>query len=164
VYSDENRTWVDTSHQHHELQELPVQMTDPAHYTTRRTGFFTRHIRHLGRPTSRLVAQVESRRGPITVQHHVQDQLCVALVVHKAQGATSDVALVWGENLGAESGYTALTRGRVRNRVFIMAESNGGEHLPPEQRNPAQYLEQRLSAAARMPAATDARRGPVRVR
>jgi len=32
----------------------------------------------------------------------------------KQQGATWDVALVWGENLGAESGYTALTRGRHR--------------------------------------------------
>ena len=81
-----------------------------------------------------------------------------ALTVHKAQGATCDVALVWGENLAAESGYTALTRGRLRNRVFVMAESNGGEHLPPEQRDPAQYLAQRLSAAARMPAAIDARR------
>jgi hypothetical protein len=76
---------------------------------------------------------------------------------HKAQGATCDVALVWGENLRAESGYTALTRGRVRNRVFVMAESNGGEHHPPEQRDPAQYLAQRLLAAARRPAASDAR-------
>ena len=80
-----------------------------------------------------------------------------ALTIHKAQGATCDVALVWGENLGAESGYTALTRGRLRNRVFVMAESNGGEHLPPEQRDPAQYLAQRLLAAARRPAASDAR-------
>ena len=81
-----------------------------------------------------------------------------ALTVHKAQGATCDIALVWGESIGAESGYTALTRGRLRNRVFVMAESNGGEHLPPEQRDPAQYLAQRLSAAARKPAAADARR------
>ncbi len=80
-----------------------------------------------------------------------------ALTIHKAQGATCDVALVWGENLSAESGYTALTRGRLRNRVFVMAESNGGEHLPPEQRDPAQYLAQRLLAAARRPAASDAR-------
>jgi ATP-dependent exoDNAse (exonuclease V) alpha subunit len=87
-----------------------------------------------------------------------------ALTVHKAQGATCDVALVWGENLGAESGYTAMTRGRLRNRVFVMAEGNGGEHLPPEQRDPSQYLAQRFSAAARMPAAIDARHAPVRVR
>ena len=85
-----------------------------------------------------------------------------ALTVHKAQGATCDVALVWGENLGAESGYTALTRGRLRNRVFVMAETNGAEHLPHEQRDPAQHLAQRLSAAARMPAVIDARRGPMR--
>jgi ATP-dependent exoDNAse (exonuclease V) alpha subunit len=87
-----------------------------------------------------------------------------ALTVHKAQGATCDVALVWGENIGAESGYTALTRGRIRNRVFVMAESNGGEHVPPEYRDPAQHLAQRLSAAAMMPAAIDVRHTPVRVR
>jgi ATP-dependent exoDNAse (exonuclease V) alpha subunit len=87
-----------------------------------------------------------------------------ALTVHKAQGATCDVALVWGENLRAESGYTALTRGRIRNRVFVMAETNGAEHLPPEHRDPAQHLAQRLSAAARMPAAIDAQHAPVRVR
>ena len=81
-----------------------------------------------------------------------------ALTIHKAQGATCDVALVWGENLVAESGYTALTRGRLRNQMFVMVESNGSEHLPPEQRDPAQYLAQRLLAAARRPAATDARR------
>ena len=81
-----------------------------------------------------------------------------ALTIHKAQGATCDVALVWGENLGAESGYTAMTRGRLRNRVFVMAERSGGEHLPPEQRDPTQYLAQRLSATAKMPAAIDARR------
>gem|GEM_PF-3947407 len=66
--------------------------------------------------------------------------------------------------LRAESGYTALTRGRLRNRVFVMADSNGGEHLPPEQRDPAQYLAQRLSAATRMPAAIDARSAPARRR
>ena len=86
-----------------------------------------------------------------------------ALTVHKAQGATCDVALLWGENLGAESGYTALTRGRLRNRVFVMAESDGGEHLPPEQRYPAEYLAQKLSVATRRPAALDARKAPVRV-
>ncbi len=87
-----------------------------------------------------------------------------ALTVHKAQGATCDVALVWGENLGAESGYTALTRGRVRNRVFVIAETTGGEHLPPDQREPVQYLAQRLSAAAKGSAAVDPRQTPVRPR
>lgn len=38
-----------------------------------------------------------------------------ALTVHKALGATYDVALLYGdERLCAEAGYTALTRGRDR--------------------------------------------------
>ncbi len=100
-------------------------MTDTAHYTTRRKGFIAGHIRHLGRPASRLVAQVESRRGPITVQDHVQDQLCVALVVHKAQGMTCDEALLLGsESLFAEAGYTGLSRGRAHNHLYAVASSD----------------------------------------
>jgi ATP-dependent exoDNAse (exonuclease V) alpha subunit len=87
-----------------------------------------------------------------------------ALTVHKAQGTTCDIALVWGENLGGESGYTAMTRGRLRNRVFVMAESSGGEHLPPEHRDPGEYLARRFSNAVRMPAAIDARNAPARGR
>jgi ATP-dependent exoDNAse (exonuclease V) alpha subunit len=86
-----------------------------------------------------------------------------ALTVHKAQGATCDIALVWGETLRAESGYTALTRGRHQNRVFIMAESEGDEHLPPDARDPARHLAQRLAADTRRPAAIDTRRGPTRM-
>ena len=114
-------------------------MTDTAHYTTGRKGFIAGHIRHLGRPASRLVAQVESRRGPITVQDHVQDQLCVALVVHKAQGATCDVALVSAsDNLHAESGYTAMTRGRFRNHLYAVAAEGPDDPLSRVRRALAQ--------------------------
>ena len=109
-------------------------MTDTAHYTTRRKGFIAGHIRHLGRPASRLVAQVESRRGPITVQDHVQDQLCVALVVHKSQGVTCDRLFVLGDDtFTIEMGYTSLTRGRLSNQVYLVApEHEVGHGQAPE--------------------------------
>lgn len=49
-----------------------------------------------------------------------------ALTVHKAQGATYDVALFYGdEHLYAEAGYTALTRGRDRNQMYVLADADG---------------------------------------
>lgn len=86
-----------------------------------------------------------------------------AVTVHKAQGATCDVALLWGtDQLNAEAGYTALTRGRLRNRTFALAEDQSAEHLPPERRDPTEYMTQRLSASANHPAAITARRGRLR--
>ncbi len=80
-----------------------------------------------------------------------------AMTVHKAQGATCDVALLWGESLYAETGYTALTRGRCKNRVFAMSENQIVEHLPAETREPAKHMAQRFGASARTPAAIDSR-------
>jgi ATP-dependent exoDNAse (exonuclease V) alpha subunit len=52
-----------------------------------------------------------------------------ALTVHKAQGATYDVAILYGdEHLYAEAGYVALTRGRSENRVFVLSDT--GERDP----------------------------------
>ena len=45
------------------------------------------------------------------------------LTVHKAQGLTGDRAYVFGtDDLNAEAGYTALTRGRVENHLYIGTE------------------------------------------
>lgn len=66
-----------------------------------------------------------------------------ALTVHKAQGATYDVALLYGdEHLYAEAGYTALTRGRDVNRAYVMA-------APEDNRSPStESLTRRLSRSA----------------
>ncbi len=80
-----------------------------------------------------------------------------AVTVHKAQGATCDIALLWGTNLNAEAGYTGLTRGRQRNRTFVLTENQIGEHLPPEHRDPVQLMADRLSASAARPAAVGSR-------
>ena len=44
-----------------------------------------------------------------------------AMTVHKSQGSTVDVALVLGDDtLHAEGGYTAITRGRLRNQLYAV--------------------------------------------
>lgn len=44
-----------------------------------------------------------------------------ASTVHKAQGLTVDVALLLGDDtLFAEAGYTGITRGRDRNRLYLV--------------------------------------------
>jgi ATP-dependent exoDNAse (exonuclease V) alpha subunit len=69
-----------------------------------------------------------------------------ALTVHKAQGATYDVALLYGdEHLYAEAGYTALTRGRDRNQIYVLAD----ETADP------QALVRSLARQAAEPAAID---------
>jgi hypothetical protein len=69
-----------------------------------------------------------------------------ALTVHKAQGATYDIALLYGdEHLYAEAGYTALTRGRDQNRVYMLAD----ETADP------QALVRSLARQAAEPAAID---------
>ncbi len=46
-----------------------------------------------------------------------------AMTVHKAQGLTCDRAYVLGtDDLYAEAGYTALSRGRYENRLYVTAE------------------------------------------
>ncbi len=53
------------------------------------------------------------------VAAHVQHGY--ALTIHKAQGATCDATFVLGdETLALESGYTALSRGRNQNQLYVM--------------------------------------------
>jgi len=53
-----------------------------------------------------------------------------ALTVHKAQGATCDRTFVLGDDsLHQELGYTAMSRGRQRNQLYVMATD-------PERDNP----------------------------
>ena len=74
-----------------------------------------------------------------------------ALTVHKAQGATYDVALTYGdEHLYAEAGYTALTRGRAENHAYVLVDP-GAEVRAHEQ------LRARLSRQAAQSAAIEFR-------
>lgn len=50
-----------------------------------------------------------------------------ALTVHKAQGLTVDVALLYaGTQLSAEAGYVALSRGRTANHVYLASAPEAG--------------------------------------
>ncbi len=72
-----------------------------------------------------------------------------ALTVHKAQGATYDVALLLGDHhLYAEAGYTALTRGRDRNHAYVLVD-DGADLSAVEQ------LRRRLDRIGSSPAAVD---------
>lgn len=57
-----------------------------------------------------------------------------ALTVHKAQGATYDAALLYGdEHLYAEAGYTALTRGRKQTRSYVLVDGSADARPGPDQ-------------------------------
>ena len=74
-----------------------------------------------------------------------------ALTVHKAQGATYDVALLYGdEHLYAEAGYTALTRGRSENHAYLLVD-------PAAEVRAHEQLRARLSRQAAQSAAIELR-------
>jgi conjugative relaxase-like TrwC/TraI family protein len=74
---------------------------------------FAVHFDHETRP--RLVPDAYLEAG------HVDHGY--AMTVHKAQGLTCDRAYVLGtDDLYAEAGYTALSRGRHENRLYITAD------------------------------------------
>jgi ATP-dependent exoDNAse (exonuclease V) alpha subunit len=50
------------------------------------------------------------------------------MTCHKAQGATVDIALVYGSSaLTREAGYVALSRGRTANHLYITDTSDAPE-------------------------------------
>jgi ATP-dependent exoDNAse (exonuclease V) alpha subunit len=51
-----------------------------------------------------------------------------AMTVHKAQGMSCDVSLVLGDDtLYAEAGYTSITRGRLRNHLYVVASQESDD-------------------------------------
>ena len=82
----------------------------------------------IGATTDGVVIERASERIELPASYLVDGHLGhgYALTVHKAQGATYDVALFYGdEHLYAEAGYTALTRGRDRNQMYVLADADG---------------------------------------
>jgi conjugative relaxase-like TrwC/TraI family protein len=71
-----------------------------------------------------LVDTPDGRRLEIPARYAAEGHLThgYAMTVHKAQGMTCDVSLVLGDDsLYAEAGYTSITRGRLRNHVYVVA-------------------------------------------
>lgn len=71
-----------------------------------------------------LLDTPDGQRLEIPLRYAVEGHLThgYAMTVHKAQGMTCDVSLVLGDDtLYAEAGYTSITRGRLRNHVYVVA-------------------------------------------
>jgi ATP-dependent exoDNAse (exonuclease V) alpha subunit len=51
-----------------------------------------------------------------------------ATTIHKAQGQTLDRTFILAAGLNQESGYTALSRGRIENRLYTVAAHNEHDH------------------------------------
>ncbi len=80
-----------------------------------------------------------------------------AMTVHKAQGLTCDRAYVLGtSDLYAEAGYTALSRGRHENRLYIAAEQEPDvdHHGAIEDGDPIDGIRNALSRSERQQLAT----------
>jgi ATP-dependent exoDNAse (exonuclease V) alpha subunit len=83
-----------------------------------------------------------------------------AMIVHKSQGLTCDRAYVLGSaDLYAEAGYTALSRGRLENHLYVTEQDLETDHhdtTPPDE--PIDKIRDALRRSAREPLAVDASR------
>ena len=84
-----------------------------------------------------------------------------ATTIHKAQGATTDRALILADDsLAKEHLYTALSRGRTRNDLYLATNDLADElaHTPALRDDPAEALARSLSRVSAQELAID---GPV---
>ena len=87
-----------------------------------------------------------------------------ATTIHKAQGITVDQALILGNGLNAESGYTALTRGRTENHLYLTPGDTDVDHHGAEpEPEPMFAIRDALARSEREPLATKIRRADVYV-
>ena len=111
---------------------------------------------------TRHVAHVEVGVGSDATQEDFYDELCVALVVHKAQGATVDATLVLAdEGSYRESIHTGLSRGRVANWIYVVSdEADGMEACVPRPETPdgLAVLREAVARSAAQELATPVRR------
>lgn len=82
-----------------------------------------------------LIASFDQGGSALIPNYDIEDgtlEHAYAMTVHKAQGITCDVALVLGaEHLYREAAYTALSRGRLENHLYVAApEADLESHLP----------------------------------
>ena len=80
----------------------------------------------IGADRHHLHVHVDDQRPHLRLPHsYISDGHLThgyATTVHKAQGSTCDVALLLGDDgLFRELGYTALSRGRERNQLYVVA-------------------------------------------
>ncbi|MGZ8765073.1 MAG: C-terminal helicase domain-containing protein, partial [Acidimicrobiia bacterium] len=90
------------------------------------------------------------------------------MTVHKAQGLTCDRAYVLGsDDLNAEAGYTALSRGRYENRRYLTVEEelDVDHHGALEEGDPITGIRTALQRSERQELATSrlSGRAPARI-
>lgn len=81
----------------------------------------------------RARAPIKVEPKGISVQDGTENQLCVALILHKGQGSTVDRAFLLGsEALYREAGYTGMSRGRTANHLYMVRGGafESDSHLP----------------------------------
>ena len=79
-----------------------------------------------------------------------------ATTVHKSQGVTSDVVLVLGDDTFTnETAYTALTRGRLGSRLFLVATSAEEAHGRPPAHDPLASFTAAIARSGAKTAAID---------
>ncbi len=86
-----------------------------------------------------------------------------ATTIHKAQGTTVDRAFVLADDrLDRETGYTALSRGRIENRIYTVAPINEHDHGHTTGGDPVDELRRHLARTTAQDLATEYRRSPER--
>ena len=80
------------------------------------------------------------------------------MTIYKAQGVTVDRAYVLGDGLNAESGYTALTRGRNQNHLYTPQDQGIDHHGAEPDAEPMFASRDALARSEREALATKIRR------
>jgi ATP-dependent exoDNAse (exonuclease V) alpha subunit len=79
-----------------------------------------------------------------------------ATTVHKGQGVTCDTVLVLGDDsFTNETAYTALTRGRLRNELYLVATVNEERHGPVPEQGPLATFTDAIARSGAKTAAID---------
>jgi ATP-dependent exoDNAse (exonuclease V) alpha subunit len=86
--------------------------------------------------------------------------LAYALTVHKAQGQTTDRAVLFvDDRTTAEQLYVGMTRGRLENRAFVVTDGTvGDEHSPQPTTTAKETLVAAMRRSANEPSAHDVMR------
>jgi hypothetical protein len=109
------------------LQESVTRMSYKAEYTLRHCGGLpstadTSAGSSQASP-SRPFTAIEVHPEAVSGQHNTQNQLCVALTVHRSQGATFDTAHLYADGGGRELGYVAMSRARQSAHMYAVADN-----------------------------------------
>ncbi len=129
-------------------------MTLRNHYPLGLTNGETGTVVTIDERNERLVFKSDDGRDVAVPADYLHDghlAHAYATTIHKAQGLTADTALVLADDaLFQEAAYTALSRGRTRNQLYIVGpdvEQRDEAHAPEhDRREPLQAL---LSSLAR---------------